>query len=1244
MSAKRAGTGQTPGRSLGRSAQRASTAQPAEEIVGSIIQGKYEVLELLSRGGMGVVYKARHLALDTLVALKVLLKGEEPGAQGRFLSEARLASKIRHPNTVYISDVGVLDDGRAFLEMEFLEGRTLGSEIRKGPIELIRACHIVMQIARGLQAVHDKGIIHRDMKPDNVFLVEQDGQKDFVKIVDFGIAKVARPVDKSVAPQCSADGITAEGEGAPSGDGANAHLVPRSGNYTLPGKVMGTPGYMAPEQMQGLPLDGRADQYALGCIFYLMLSGKPVFAARNLQTLMLKHLVEDRPSLCKRYPNRNLPAAIDALVLRLLAREPDQRFASMREVELALQQEIDQLVTASASVAPAVAIGTPFSFSRPVRQLPLVWLSALVVALGIGMGLLGYRLLSKPKEASAPPSRAIQDTPPYKLWDLRQRALTALREDLKSSQAELHGAALAALGETHDQALRVDIEAALRSSDVKTQMDAAAALGALGDRQAIPILAELFEQSGPSDGTSANDRRANALLKPSAQLRAVLAGALQKLGDSRGQRFLEQMLSVKNADLQLRAALLFCDQGPANVKRVLRAFLLQPSVPESTVLGIFFCLARAGDMTARERLHDKMNQAGPMDVKLAAASKLAQLDDPLGRKFLRELMHKRGKEQILSARELALLGEPDGLELFRKLALDPDAQSLVRQLACDGLGAVGEPDDARRLVTLLRDHDRLLRQAGARAILQIVSRDPEVLTEESMRFTRIALADSDALVRESAAAILGDSLSAGAVSLLATLLGDRDRRVRRSAALALGKHREEAAVSVLRGALSDSEPEVRMQALRSLLRLGSVLANPRLARTAGQVRDGLHELLKEPGQRPAIEQVLAAGLLLKMGELDEEKRLRKWLLGPSVELRRLAIEQLPLSADELLKGLSDSAVEVRFMAARKLAEQGDKRALPVLREVVTRGGIDAALAYGLLSQLGSRGSSTNPVERLLLDTNSANRLLAIEALASMPVADAEPLLLSAAHDPDPLVRRMVAEVAADFAAVHHKKSLHLAVQRMTGDADAAVRARAAALLARLLMAQKAAPALPQEAEPVPLSPGRNEKPDGSVVPGKAARLAIPASQIGELAQAGMKSFLRADYKRAQLEMEMALSLCSRDRKNSSRCKALSLELIYRLGQIHERQKAWPEAMNEYQQLVVLAAQVRGKSDIRAAARAAIERLAAHLGQVLVARQTDRGCQQDSIWMRPGIHSIKMGSKFEEIEVHARGIVRVGECN
>jgi len=1330
----------TDGRAATPSGQPATTNAAAAaatspgEIVGTVIHDKYEVLELLSQGGMGVVYKARHLGLDTLVALKVLLKPEEPLAQKRFLSEARLASKVRHPNTVYISDVGVLEDGRAFLEMELLEGRTLSAELQNGPIQVLRACQIAVQMARGLQAVHDKGIIHRDMKPDNVFLLEQDGTSDFVKIVDFGIAKVALPSDTLTPP-----------DGAAALEGAAECLpdVPvRSGGYTLPGKVMGTPGFMAPEQLQAMRLDVRVDQYALGCILYLMISGRPVFDSRGLQTLMLKHLTDKPVPLRKRCPQAGVPLSLDALVMRLLAKDPQGRFASMREVEQELLREIERLAE-PLTVPRAATDKTPIVESE--RRAPRWLWAAVAISASLAIGYTGYRLLYLPRHAPSS-SGPIQQGPVVnsteaqarELAELRRRALAVLREDLGSGSSELRWSALTALGQTRDPEVRSQLDTNLASPEPQARALAAAALGNLGDRRATPALGMLLEPEGAKGRTE----------QP--QVKLAAAAALRQLGDPRGQRFLQQALDGKDADTQFRAALLLCEQGPSSVQRILRAYLQRSGVPETTLVNILACLARAGDAAALQRLRMQITDVGPAERRLSAAARLAQLGDADGLKYLRELSRKRGPEQLLAARELAQLDEPQGLELFRTYAFNREAQSLARQLACDGLGAVGEPADARRLAELLGDkRDAMLRQAAARAILEIAGRDPGFLSAQSMNWARAALLDSDALVRESAAEILGDSLSAGAVTLLAGLLKDHDIRVRRSAIIALGRRKDEAAVKVLRDALQDSDRRVRVQTLRSLLRMGDLLNTPGMKLAAAQVRSALSALMNShAGQSATRESVLAAGLLLRLGDVSQVQRLRKWLSDSEAELRGLVLEQLPLTTDELARLLGDPAAGVRFLAARKLAALGDARALPVLQETVARGGADGALAYGLVRRLGVRPAATDPIERLLADPDPANRLEAVEALASMPAADAERYLARAARDREPLVRRMVAEVAAELADSQNGKPLLSVVQRLSADSDAAVRARSASLLARLLRQQEAAQRFPVSGAPAPPQPGVASRDAGTlptgaadasaafgppqdmssglltgaapavgdggeaeaaaaseesaapsagasaehgqvsveappgvqfqidrrpwqvaasrpislepgphtinflsgqrsivIIPGQTTHVTITTSQIEQLARSGQESFNRSDYKKAQRQMEKAIALCSRDRdrQHVTVCANLSFDLVYRLGQIHERQKEWPEAMTEYQRLLSLSPQVRGKSDIKATAQAAVERLAPRLGQVIVSKQTRHGCQEETIWMRPGTHYIKADSKFEQIQVKARSVVRVGKC-
>ena len=995
---------------------------PSGDIVGTVLNYKYQVIKRLSQGGMGVVYKAQHLMLDAPVALKILLKPESGDAQQRFLSEARLASKIRHPNTVYIADFGVLEDGRAFLEMEYIDGRTLGEELTKGPIEVVRACSIAMQIARGLQAVHDKGVVHRDMKPDNVFLLEQDGSKDFVKIVDFGIAKAA---NLQSGPQLKTTRAEAELQ----------RDMPEA-NLTQIGMVVGTPGYMAPEQIQGHRVTFRADQYALGCILYQMIAGQPVFDSDTQNGLLMRHLAAPPPSLLKRSPAVKVSKRLDALVQQLLAKETPARFGSMREVEQALQAEID-LLTGSKRLSGTTAMlrqRPVYWFGVAVPRWVLVAVPTLLVLLAVGYGGLRWRARPKPDASLSQQSHELQA--------LRQRAIAMLQKDVKAPAGELRYSALNALGQTGDSELRGDLQEALASPDAATQVQAAAALGSLGDRQAVPVLATLLG-SKPAGGAAESPRPLS--------LQVVVADALRQLGDVRGTRFLDQTLESKDQEAQLRAALLFCAQGPPDVQRVLGAYLQRSGLPAETVLGILTCVARSGDSHAVERLRTQLGEVGPVAVQLAAAVKLAQLGEGDGFAYLRDVLRKRGRDQLIAARELALLSEPDGLALLRQVANNSGVEGAVRQLACDGLGAVGEPADALALAGLMASaNEPPLAQAAARAVVRIVGRDPGFLSQQSLSWARSALGDSDALVRRSAATILGDNQNAGAVSLLTGMLKDTDSGVRRSVVTALGRRVDPGAVAGLRNALRDSDSAVRLDALRALLRSGDALKSPVLVGVDGPLRQELAALLADTStQVTQAERLLAASTLLRLGDSTQLARLRTGLTAPEPELRRLALEQLSLPVSELLALLADKASEVRYLAARKLAELGDRRAVPVLREMVTRGGAVGAAAYALLTRLGAAADEPDPVPKLLTDGVAARRVEAVESLRSRPVAQALPLLTKAARDRDMLVRWTVAEVAAELAERPDGDKVLAVLRRLSTDSDPMVRMRAAADLARL---------------------------------------------------------------------------------------------------------------------------------------------------------------------------------------------------
>src|SRR4029450_11912856 len=213
------------------------------KLVGTLLAGRYRIKKLCGEGGMGRVYEAEHVEIGRRVAVKVLhpAYSRTPEVVERFRREARAASKVGHPNIVDVTDSGTTDDGSFFFVMEFIEGVELGLVIfKEGPMAVQRALHIGAQMCDALQAAHDAGIIHRDLKPENVLLITKEGQPDFVKVLDFGIAK-----------------STEVEETAKSGR-----------RLTRPGVAMGTPEYMAPEQAAGKPADPRSDIYAVGSILY----------------------------------------------------------------------------------------------------------------------------------------------------------------------------------------------------------------------------------------------------------------------------------------------------------------------------------------------------------------------------------------------------------------------------------------------------------------------------------------------------------------------------------------------------------------------------------------------------------------------------------------------------------------------------------------------------------------------------------------------------------------------------------------------------------------------------------------------------------------------------------------------------------------------------------------------------------------------------------------------------------------
>lgn len=363
-----------------------------DALIGTTVDGRYRIEAKLGEGGMGVVYAAHHELIGKRVALKVLkADAQDPAARERFTQEARSASRVRHLNIVDITDFGNLVDGSAYFVMEFLEGHTLGQALRKGPLAPARVIQVASQIARGLQAAHQSGIIHRDLKPDNIFLLSRAGASDVVKIVDFGIAKVQEP-------------------------GAQASGGPR---LTQAGMVLGTPEYMSPEQATGKDTDHRVDQYALGCIMYEMLTGDVPYRADDSASTLYKHVFESIVPPRKKRPDLRIPAVLDALVVRALAKNPGDRFSGMKELLEALERAAVEVPADSEEGREASAQGGTPTFTmrasmyavdaldRAKPSLLRIVLGTAAIVLVIG-GMAAWAMLRVSSVPSAPTSQPPQ--------------------------------------------------------------------------------------------------------------------------------------------------------------------------------------------------------------------------------------------------------------------------------------------------------------------------------------------------------------------------------------------------------------------------------------------------------------------------------------------------------------------------------------------------------------------------------------------------------------------------------------------------------------------------------------------------------------------------------------------------------------------------------------------------------------------------------------------------------------------
>jgi eukaryotic-like serine/threonine-protein kinase len=295
-------------------------------LLGQTLANKYRIEELINEGGMGAVYRGTHILMEKTVAVKVLhpALAADDTIVARFSREAKAASRISHPHALNVTDFGESDNGVVFLVMEYLHGKTLKEVIHEaGPMPLARVNEIIRQVCGALEAAHGEGVVHRDLKSDNIMLVEVSGGSDWAKVLDFGIAKIKEKV------------------------GADPAL-------TAPNLIIGTPQYMSPEQCsQASEIDSRSDIYSLGIILYEMLTGHVPFTGESPTAIMMKQLQDAPPSILEE--RQDLPASVGRVVARALAKRPEDRFQTVSELSESLAATVEEPAAVATSTNPGAS-------------------------------------------------------------------------------------------------------------------------------------------------------------------------------------------------------------------------------------------------------------------------------------------------------------------------------------------------------------------------------------------------------------------------------------------------------------------------------------------------------------------------------------------------------------------------------------------------------------------------------------------------------------------------------------------------------------------------------------------------------------------------------------------------------------------------------------------------------------------------------------------------------------------------
>ncbi|HMU39954.1 MAG TPA: HEAT repeat domain-containing protein [Pseudomonadota bacterium] len=828
-------------------------------------------------------------------------------------------------------------------------------------------------------------------------------------------------LDFGIAKVSQKEKARAEAEAKDEGkaeEGAKA--TRRRGARTDAGAHLGTPLYMAPEQHgHAEDVDGKADVFSFGLVLYELLSGKLPYEKNSMALIA-------EPATPVHKVRKDVPQELSDLISRMLefdgAKRPTmaQAAAQLEAFVKKSRRRISPLLT---------AIG-----------------GAGFVVLSAAVGFLVWQWVHVPTLAEA-----------------RERALKVIRTGLASKDAAERTLALSAIELSHDPNQAELLPPLLSDEQPVVQGAAAKTAGEVGAVELQPDLLSTLEKS--------NNKKTQM----------EVAAALAKLSHPKGTQTLRELLKQNDELVQLETAVRLAEQGEPAALAVLRHAVAQK--PQPGMIPLLLSLAKNGDGEAKAKLRALWDGGQvPAAERTRIAFELARLGDADLRGHLEKTAASEGPEQVKASRYLLLLGDLGGAKLLEQQSTDGKQSDAVREVAVEGVADCGRPEMASRLSPILgeRNIGRRLKYKTAGAILLLAAGNQTGTGTEdvSLRFAKAALGSQDEGTRELGLLWLSQEPGAGAFQAMKQALSDQSARVRKQAVMALSEQTSQEALSALVSALGDADKEVRIAAAQAVGRVGAKLQSRGEGEAAKPALVALASALDSGDER---ERAAKRAAMQKLGDKTQATRLAEIASSGDAKVRRYAVEHGDLGDEALQKALEDPDAKVRFAAAKKLAERGNKAGVKVLRDVAASSDVDAVTAHGLLAQLAEE--TEPPPASVLLGASEAERHGLLSVVETLPAKSAKKLLLGLAKDPSAAVRHRAAK-AAHGLYVRTQDAAFLPVLRsLSMDTDPRVRKTARRLLEDLAKQNPqvyTAKGQPEPKEPVtPKSPSPPKDPGDS---------------------------------------------------------------------------------------------------------------------------------------------------------------------